>query len=122
MQRTFRGVVRFSDSGFTKSRMARRLWVRAERKISAHTGRPIADSVFFVGDILVSVRFPNFYFTASSRACSNRERTAARKTTGQYARRGPVGDWNWALSGKRLENTPKNMCVIADSGVPNKHA
>src|ERR1700722_10653608 len=70
--------------------MARRLWVRAEREISAHTGRPIAVSVFFVGDILVSVRFPNFYFTASSRVRSNRQRTAARKTTGQYARKRPL--------------------------------
>src|ERR1700751_926991 len=102
MQRTFRGVVRFSDSGFTKSRMARRLWVRAERETSGHPGRPISDSIFFVGDILVSVRFPNFYFTASSHVRSNRERTAARKTTGQFARKGPVVQRVDGLKRKKL--------------------
>jgi hypothetical protein len=46
MERTLRGVLRFSPGGLTKSRMARRLWVSADLEISAHTGRPSIFSCF----------------------------------------------------------------------------
>src|SRR5260221_1880870 len=62
MERILRGVARFSDLGFTKSRMAFRLWVSAESETSAQTGRPIADVIFFVAGILVSGHFPEFLF------------------------------------------------------------
>src|SRR5262250_2797207 len=48
MQRTLRGLGRFSDLGFTKSRMAWRLWVSAERETSAQTGRPFTVAGFFL--------------------------------------------------------------------------
>src|ERR1700756_2713901 len=122
MQRTLRGVARFSGFGFTKSRMARKLWVRAGRETSAQTGRPIADSVFFVGDILVSVRFPEFLFYGILARVFESRNDCREKDNRPICTGSAVEGWNWALRGKRLEEALRNMCVTTDSGVPNEHA
>src|SRR5215831_9906209 len=46
MERILRGAERFSPGGFTKSRIAWRLWASAERETSAQTGRPLTDWLF----------------------------------------------------------------------------
>jgi len=64
---------RFSDFGFTKSRMARKIVGESRERISAPDRAAYCGfNLFSLGHSCFQFAFQNSYFTASSRACSNR--------------------------------------------------
>src|SRR6516225_3696370 len=92
MERILRGVARFSVGGFTKARIAWRLWARAEREISAQTGRPVSELLFDAADLFADM--------GSSRETGEisfygiRPRTPElRETSGEKGNSGNALDW-----------------------------
>src|SRR5882762_85519 len=121
MERILRGVARFSDLGFTKSRMAFRLWISAENETSAHTGRPIADVIFFVGGILVSGHFPEFLFYGIPASVFELATGWGEKDNSPIGTGDAAACGSGALKRKRLGEGSGRKCVRSDAGSPKVH-